>query len=59
MTVVTTYDPRSADLARVFLAEETPPAPPERVRSLALAIQQAIEDWFEDQDNARVVEEKP
>lgn len=39
-------DPRSFELAEYFLAE--PRAAHSRTMSLAQAIQQAVEDWFEE-----------
>lgn len=38
------YDPCSDDLARHFLQDE--PSDADRVHRLAIAIQQAVEDWF-------------
>jgi len=52
MTIARHYDPRCREVAEHFLLDD-PRALVERQReerrvSLALAIQQAIEDWFED-----------
>jgi hypothetical protein len=52
--VVTTCDPKSYELAEHFLADDdvrdlTPAQVKARTVSLALAIQQAVEDWIEDE----------
>lgn len=51
---VKTYDPESFELARYFLQDEPCRDDPKLYRdhchSLALAIQQAVEDWFTSPD---------
>jgi hypothetical protein len=46
MTIVRNFDQRCHDLACIFLADDPPLNTPARQDDLALAIQQAIEDWF-------------
>lgn len=50
--MVTFFDPKSYELAEHFLKEDaadlTPAQQEQRTQSLALAIQQAVEDWMED-----------
>lgn len=46
--MVKTYDVKSYELAEHFL-QDAPPSK-ERAHDLALHIQQAVEDWFEDQE---------
>jgi hypothetical protein len=53
MVVVRTFDPACQDLAEHFLLDEpnnkdSADIHAQRVRSLSVAIQQAIEDWHED-----------
>jgi hypothetical protein len=52
---VKTYDPACYELAEHFLEPSDFPAAVYRARchSLALAIQQAVEDWFEDEPRAQ------
>lgn len=54
MTRVTTCDPQSYALAEHFLQDDdvadlTPAQVNDRTLSLALAIQQAVEEWIEDE----------
>ena len=53
--MVTLYDPRCHDLAEHFLGDDdVPPVENEqRMQSLALAIQQAVEDWIGNEEAAR------
>lgn len=51
----TLYDPKCHELAEHFLGDDdVPPAENElRIQSLAAAIQEAVEDWCDDEDEAR------
>lgn len=45
--MVTTYDPKCADLAEDFLTDESHLYTESNIDALAKAIQQAIEDWID------------
>jgi hypothetical protein len=45
---MTLYDPNCGDLARHFLPNGTD----DQIAALAGSIQQAVEDWFEENENA-------
>jgi hypothetical protein len=52
-------DPKSYELAEHFLADDdvsglTPAQQEARRMSLALAIQEAVEDWVEDEERERI-----
>ena len=58
---MTLYDPECQTLAEHFLQDEpstlaTAPRYEQRVRSLAEAIQDAVEEWFADESNHRFAE---
>jgi hypothetical protein len=55
--IIHTWDPKGEELAEPFLADEPYPTQTTatdeaRVKSLARAIQQAIEDWLDDRPAA-------
>lgn len=52
MTREITVDERSFELAEHFLADE--PHTEDEAMQLALAIQQAVEDWFYDREQEKI-----
>jgi hypothetical protein len=48
MTKMKTYDSKSYDLAKQFLQDEPNLDTLDGCEDLAITIQQAVEDWFED-----------